>query len=92
MLTFSSTAAASEPELAFSKIIKSIQGEKCYLNPCMLHVTDEGIYIESDEGLIQIESIECDDDGVFVKGEKCPGCGYALIFGLCFNNACSLGI
>lgn len=90
LMLFLSCVFSSSPAFSneFMKVARSCDGEKIYLNPCEIEVTESGIYFEHEGEEIRVESVGQDEEGVFVK-MACPACGSPW-FLYCSNPDCPL--
>ena len=69
MLKLTLTIAAMASILLFAN-------EKYYLTPDQIALSEETIYVQLDDGLVEIDSLLVDQGGIYVSasGMRCPEC------------------
>lgn len=69
------------------------EGNKIYIQPGWLQITQEGILIPLDHQVISVDHLEVDEGGVYFDRERlkisyCETCGLPLAWGKCLNPKC----
>ncbi len=78
---------------SFECQFEKVSDDKHYVKPGTVYAASREIFLCLEGQLIPVTAIECDEDGIFVRScafslERCPACGWPLVWGMCFNPDC----
>ncbi len=89
LLIFSSTCFGENFKCEIAQDSKSI--EKLYVSPEQILISEDGIFLFTDTGVIPVQYVSIDSFGLYVaKFYRCPACGRMNEANVCYNPRCPL--